>query len=69
MKLNTLYFVKMENPSDGDRIVYCLTAKNEAEAKAKGLEGIDARWRDGYTRVTAEAVCKTRDSVDYFEPV
>jgi uncharacterized ferredoxin-like protein len=67
--MNTLYFVKMVNTKGVDQIVYCLTAKNEAEAIAKGLLGIDARWRDDYSRVTAEAVCKTRDTVNYFEPV
>jgi len=67
--LKTLWFVRMENRKDGDRIVYCLTATDEAEAIAKGLEGIADAYRADYTRNTAEAICQTRETVEYFQPV
>jgi hypothetical protein len=49
--------------------VYCLTATDEAEAIAKGLEGIADAYRADYTRNTAEAICQTRETVEYFQPV
>lgn len=73
-QLNTLYFVKFEHKTDFDRIVFCVTvgpdiAEKQAQAaEIKGRLSIADHCRADYKLVTVEAICRTPDAVDGFEP-
>lgn len=69
--MNTLWFVKYEDKTDFNTIVFTFTldAKStEAHAFEHGRTMINPDYVSGYRNVTAEIICRTRDTVMCFEP-
>lgn len=67
--MNTLYFVKLVDPSSVYPVVFCLTAVGPTEAIVNAYEGVNPNYRGLYLVDRVEIVCQTPNVVEWFEPV
>lgn len=66
--MHKLYFVRMVN-KEWSNVVFLLTAKDEEQAKVKGMEQINPSFVDEFHVDKVEFVCLTPTADVIFEPV
>lgn len=66
--MHTLYFVRLIAKQQS-QVVFLFTAESEEQAEAKGLSLIADQYRAEFWVDKCEAVCKTPDEVECYEPV